>query len=79
MENLKKNISLFQEQGFEIIRKKWLNYAFGIGQEIQVNLPNTKITGIFKELGPQGELVLETPNKTVQNIIVGDVFFKDNQ
>jgi BirA family biotin operon repressor/biotin-[acetyl-CoA-carboxylase] ligase len=79
LENLKKNILLFQEQGFETIRNKWLNYAFGIGQKIQVHLPNAEIIGIFKEISPQGELVLETPNKTIQNIIVGDVFFKDNQ
>ena len=71
---LTQNIWIFEEQGFEPIRKKWLHYAEGIGQTIKVQLPMQTLVGIFKELSPQGELVLELPDRTVQKITAGDVF-----
>ena len=72
---LAENIALFEEKGFDIIREKWVRYVEGIGQTIKVQLPTQTLVGIFKELSPQGELVLELPDKTVQKITAGDVFF----
>ena len=69
------NLALFEEKGFDVIREKWVRYAEGIGQTIKVQLPTQTLVGIFKELSPQGELVLELPDKTVQKITAGDVFF----
>ena len=72
---LAENIALFEGKGFDVIREKWVHYAEGIGQTIKVQLPTQTLVGIFKELSPQGELVLELPDKTVQKITAGDVFF----
>lgn len=71
---LAENITLFEDKGFDVIREKWVRYAEGIGQTIKVQLPTKTLVGIFKELSPQGELVLELPDKTVQKITAGDVF-----
>ena len=71
---LSENIRLFEEQGFEPIRKKWLCYAEGLGLPIKAQLPTQTLVGVFKELSPQGELVLELPDKTVQKITAGDIF-----
>ena len=74
LNSLSVQIELLQEKGFVVIREKWLKYAVGIGQMIKVNLPKKTIDGIFKEISPQGELILETRDKTVQKITAGDVF-----
>ena len=67
-------LAIFEEQSFEPIRQRWLSLAIGLGKSIKVNLPQKTLTGIFKELTPQGELVLETPDKIVHKITAGDVF-----
>ena len=67
-------MDLLRKKGFDPVRERWLKYADGIGQRIQVNLPHQVMEGIFKEISPQGELILETRDKTVQRISAGDVF-----
>lgn len=66
-------VSVLKTQGFEPIRKLWLNRAIGLGKSIRVQMPRQVVVGTFKDLSPQGELVLETPAQTVQ-ISAGDVF-----
>lgn len=75
IQSFDKWLTILRTDGFSVIRERWLEKAQGIGLPVQVRLPNETKTGIFKEISPQGELVLETPAKTVQYITAGDVFF----
>ncbi|MBQ7413241.1 MAG: biotin--[Alphaproteobacteria bacterium] len=74
LDTLSVYMDLLLEKGFEPVRKKWLKYADGIGHAVKVNLPHQVVEGIFKEISPKGELILETRDKTVQKITAGDVF-----
>ena len=74
LNTLKNNLDLFQNDKFDVIQKKWVSFAEGIGQKIQVHLPNQTLIGKFTQLSPQGELILETPDKIVHKISAGDVF-----
>ena len=74
LESLEKWLDTFERDGFAPVRTAWLRLAVGMNENIKVNLPTKTITGRFKELSPQGELVLETPDKAVQKISAGDVF-----
>ena len=74
LESLANNIDLFEQGHFDRIREKWINYAVGFGEMIEVHLANRTIRGLFKEFSPQGELILETPDKIVHKITAGDVF-----
>ncbi len=76
---LERNLNDWEKNGFEPIRNRWLAKAAGLNENVKVNLPDIQITGIFKDLSPQGELVLETPDKTVQKIVAGDVFLTGNE
>ena len=67
-------LSVFETQGFEPVRRDWLSLAVGLNQSIKVDLPRKTLIGTFKELSPQGELILETPDKIVHKITAGDVF-----
>lgn len=74
LEQLEKQLDLFQTKGFEPIRKQWVRFAAGIGQPLSVKLPDKQLTGIFRALGQTGALLLELPDGSVQEIAAGDVF-----
>ena len=65
----------FQAFGFEPIRQEWLSYSKGLGQVIQVRLPQQTLQGAFAGLDENGCLILEQDNKTL-TIASGDVFFE---
>jgi BirA family biotin operon repressor/biotin-[acetyl-CoA-carboxylase] ligase len=51
--------------GFLPIRNLWLEKAFHIGKEINVNLPDNSLKGIFKNLDKDGNLVLTVNNEEI--------------
>ena len=73
LDGLAETIAILKDQGFDPIRKLWLDRAVGMGSPVRVQMPRQEIIGTFKDLSPQGELVLETPAGTV-HISAGDVF-----
>ncbi len=58
---------------FAAIRAEWLRFAVGLGDEITVVLPRGPVSGRFKDLGPDGRLLVETTRGRV-TIDAGDVF-----
>lgn len=65
----------WQEEGFSPIRDAWLARAKGVGQDIQVRLPNETLEGVFKGLDASGTLLLELGNGTCREINAGEVYF----
>lgn len=61
--------------GFAAIREAWLDVAAGLGQEIEVRLPNETLTGRFETLMPDGALSLLLPSGTRRAVTAGEVFF----
>jgi len=66
----------WRESGFGSLRSKWLERAFGLGENIRVNLPREATEGIFSGLDAEGALLLETGGKT-RRIAAAEVFFAD--
>ena len=62
-------------QGIGSIVERWRERACGIGERITVNLPDRSIGGIFKGIGDDGVLMLDTGAGGVIPIAAGDVFF----
>lgn len=56
------------------IRKLWVEKAAGIGQEIEVRLPNDTHFGRFVGLADDGQLILKREDGTELLIAAGDVF-----
>ena len=69
---------LWQKQGFEPLRQKWLSLAVGLGQEIQVVQEQTEKRGIFSGVDPGGRRLIDIKGK-IEKICAGDVFFKENK
>lgn len=63
-------------EGFSPIRREWLHYAYGIGQEMSVTCgPNEEVHGVFEGISDTGELLVKDPAGVRHTIHSGDVFF----
>lgn len=65
----------WNRHGFAEVKDLWLQSAKGVGSEIRVNLPRESLNGIFKGIGDDGCLLLETAGE-IKKIAAGDVFFQ---
>jgi BirA family biotin operon repressor/biotin-[acetyl-CoA-carboxylase] ligase len=60
-------------QGFAGIRDDWLKRAAGLGEALQVRLPEREVSGRFQGLDDAGRLLLEQAG-TVTAVTAGEVF-----
>ncbi len=65
---------LFDEVGFDPIRRLWLRQAANLGKEITARTMRDETTGTFEDVDLQGNLVLKTSKGRVA-ITAADVFF----
>lgn len=73
IKSLTKWLEIFEKEGFEPVRLKWMTLAEGLNRQIEVKLPCEKITGRFVDISSQGAILLETEKKTIRQITAGDV------
>lgn len=66
----------FEKQGFLPIYTLYKQYLMGLGCHVRVRLPNQTLEGTFKDFSETGALLLELPNKTIQHVTAGVVFFE---
>ena len=63
--------------GFEKIRSEWLEYAYGLGEDAEVEVPTRgKLKGQFASIDEQGYMLLKMQTGNEEKISVADVFFK---
>jgi BirA family biotin operon repressor/biotin-[acetyl-CoA-carboxylase] ligase len=66
----------WKKEGIEPVREAWLVRMAGLGDPISVQLADSgTLKGIFKDLSPDGALLLEAEDGTVTTVSAGDVFF----
>lgn len=78
LEELNKNYSLWQKNGFPPIREKWLARAYGIGKAITTRLPHESFKGIFEGLNEDGALILRQEDGGQKIIHAADVHFGED-
>jgi BirA family biotin operon repressor/biotin-[acetyl-CoA-carboxylase] ligase len=67
---------IWAAQGFSKIRAAWLERAFGLGREVEVDDENgLLLQGRFTGLGEDGRMLLELPDGAVRLIAAGTVGF----
>ena len=69
------NINLFNEKGFDILRRRWLENAKGVGKRITVRQNDNTDEGIFRGIDDNADLLLER-NGVIGKILAGDVFYE---
>lgn len=65
--------------GFETVRRRWLDGAEGVGKPVTVNLDNERISGTFDDIDEEGRLLLRQRDGHVERISAGDLFFRQSQ
>jgi BirA family transcriptional regulator, biotin operon repressor / biotin---[acetyl-CoA-carboxylase] ligase len=65
----------WREAGFGSIRSRWLDFAAGLGQPIEVRLESGTLTGRFAALDASGALDLELAEGGHRLVTAGDVFY----
>jgi len=61
-------------EGFAVIRDLWLERAQGMGQKVNVALPDRTLTGVFAGLADDGAMMLRMEDGTEHPVLVGDLF-----
>lgn len=62
--------------GFQKILDEWRNMASGIGESVQISLPNqVELTGKFRAIDNDGHFVLACDDGTEKRLSAGDIFF----
>jgi BirA family biotin operon repressor/biotin-[acetyl-CoA-carboxylase] ligase len=64
----------WRAQGFAPVRATWLERATGVGDAVEVRLPERTLTGTFEALDEHGALVLADATGQRRAITAGDVF-----
>ena len=67
-------INVWLEDGFAPVREAWLRHAQGLGQEIEVRLPQESLHGVFTDLDPEGTLLLQLADGSLRKIAAGEVY-----
>lgn len=67
-------LDIWRVQGFGPLRSAWLKRAAGLNGPVHVRLPQEEFTGIFRELGDSGSLLVEEVDGTIRMITAGEVF-----
>jgi BirA family biotin operon repressor/biotin-[acetyl-CoA-carboxylase] ligase len=60
--------------GFQAIRADWLVRAAGIGETVQVALPDGERSGCFETIDAHGRLILRLLDGATETVTAGDVF-----
>ena len=68
-------LARWEEAGFQPIRDAWLRRAIGLGEPIEVRLPNDTMTGTFDALDETGALILLTSHGR-RVIAAGEVYVR---
>jgi BirA family biotin operon repressor/biotin-[acetyl-CoA-carboxylase] ligase len=64
----------WERGGFAALLPAWRRRAAGLGETIEVRLERETLTGIFRDLEPDGTLRLGLPDGTERRIAAGDVY-----
>jgi BirA family biotin operon repressor/biotin-[acetyl-CoA-carboxylase] ligase len=64
----------WRREGFMPIRRRWLDFATGLGGPVEVRLPRETLTGRFAALDATGALDIELPDGRRRLVSAGDIF-----
>jgi BirA family biotin operon repressor/biotin-[acetyl-CoA-carboxylase] ligase len=73
LEQLPESVDLWEQGGFEAIRKKWIAQAEGLGHAISVGTGERAKTGTLTGFGPYGELLLCDCQGQEHILVLGDM------
>ncbi|ABV84849.1 biotin--[acetyl-CoA-carboxylase] ligase [Rickettsia massiliae] len=75
IENFEEYYQIWHSNGFPFIRKKWLEHAYKLYENISVKYQNDIVTGLFKDIDNTGRIILQLPSKKIISFSTAELFF----
>ena len=75
----KRWFDIWKSEGFSVIRSAWLQRAAGLGERLEVRLPDERFVGRFLDIDENGSLLVELENGEVRSVTTGDIFPQELQ
>lgn len=73
LKNFTEDLEDYQKNGFEAVKKQWLDMALNLQQEIIIKTETESKKGVFLTLDDNGYLILKT-DRGQERVIAGDLF-----
>lgn len=67
-------LAVWKAEGFEPVRQAWRVRARDLGRRVVARLPNESVSGVARDLAPDGALALVLADGSERRIAAGDVF-----
>lgn len=75
IESFEKYYQIWHNNGFSFIRKKWLEHAYKLHENISIKYQNDIVTGLFKDIDSTGRIILQLPSKKIISFSTVELFF----
>ena len=75
----KRWFDIWKDEGFSPIRNAWLQRAAGLGEMLEIRLPDEMFVGRFLDIDESGSLLVELENGDIRSVTTGDVFPQELQ
>jgi len=73
MERFHENYKRWQVEGFSDIRTKWMQNTYNVGKKVFLNIKGEKISGVFKEIDEEGQMIIESESGCLHKVTTCDV------
>lgn len=75
VENFEKYLNIYQKEGYEPLKKSYLDKAFRYGKRVQIKVNERMVEGVFSALTEDGRIILKSGDN-LQSVIAGEMLIK---
>ncbi|AAU03990.1 biotin--[acetyl-CoA-carboxylase] ligase [Rickettsia typhi] len=75
IQNFEKYYQIWQNNGFSFIRKKWIEHAYKLYENINIKYQNGIVTGLFKDIDNTGRIILQLNSQKIISFSTVEFYF----
>ncbi len=64
---------MWKQDGFELIREKWLQRAYCLGEDLSIVVGENKIRGKFIGLDSSGGLLIKREDNSIETLLSAEI------
>jgi len=73
LDQIKTFYHMWKQDGFELIREKWLQRAYCLGEDLSIVVGENKIRGKFIGLDPSGGLLIKREDNSIETLLSAEI------
>ncbi|ADE30062.1 biotin--[acetyl-CoA-carboxylase] ligase [Rickettsia prowazekii] len=75
IKNFEKYYKIWHHNGFPFIRKKWIEHAYKLNENINIKYRNDIVTGLFKDIDNTGNIILQLNTQEIISFSTAELYF----